>query len=981
MGTFVMKRIIVRIVARRLLLATCLVLPHVHSVLVAARDSIDLSGEWQLALEPGGTAPKDADRRGNGAPGTGAANVDAKSRSHQPWPTAAYDRTAQLPGSLDVQGIGDPLDWETPWIGDWERSGYRDSARYAPYRPPHAMQLPFWLTPATHYVGPAWYRRTVTIPAGWRDQRVVLHLERCHWSVGVWIDGEHVGQGESLSAPQVFDLTRHASPGEHEVVLRIDNRMLLNVGPNSHSVSDHTQGNWNGAVGRIELHATPRIWVDHCRLDADYENHTIRATVTMGNLSDASVSGLVQVSIKPRYDAAAPATRAECEYTVPTGGGEVAVTCALGPGARTWDEHGPHLYDVTAIWERNGGAASDRATTSFGLRKVSVAGTRVTLNGVPRFLRGTLDCCVYPLTGHPPMDAAGWRRVLRVCQAHGLNHIRFHSWCPPEAAFAAADELGFYFQIECPSWANQGTELGAGKPIDDYLYREAHRILDAYGNHPSFVLFAYGNEPTGKSQSEYLTKWIEHFRGVDNRRLYTGGSGWPMIDANQFHVTAQPRIQQWGDGLKSRINAKPPETQSDYRDFIVRWKTPVIAHEIGQWCVYPNFEEIEKYTGHLKSKNFEIFRDFLEAADLGDQAEQFLMASGKLQTLCYKEDIESALRTPGFGGFQLLGLSDFSGQGTALVGPRDAFWDAKPYVKAEQYRHFTGPVVPLARLPRRTFTAGEAVAAQIDLANFGPRNLNPATAHWKLIDDASGAVVASGELAAAAVTGKVTRLGELQAELPSDAPAAKLRLIVAIADADAENEWDLWVYPVEQDPGVGDVLVTDTVNDVARQRLAGGGCVLLTVPAEQVKTDQVLGFSSIFWNTAWTERQPPHTLGVLCDPEHPALAEFPTEYHSNWQWWELINGAAALDLTQAKLRLDPVVQIVPDWFDPHLLALAIECRVGSGRLLVTSANVTTDQANRPAARQFKASLLAYMNSTDFDPQVALTLDQVLRLLR
>ena len=237
-----------------------------------------------------------------------------------------------------------------------------------------------------------------------------------------------------------------------------------------------------------------------------------------------------------------------------------------------------------------------------------------------------------------------------------------------------------------------------------WLYREAERILKAYGNHPSFMLMPYGNEPGGKKAGAWLAQWVTHWRAADSRRLYTSGSGWPQLPENQFHVTPDPRIQAWGDGLNSRINAKAPETTTDYRDYISQRSVPVISHEIGQWCVYPNFKEIPKYTGYLKPKNFEIFRDRLQANGLGALAQKFLLASGRLQALCYKEDIESALRTPGMGGFELLDLHDFPGQGTALVGVLDPFWEEKGYITAKEYSRFCNATVPLARLSKRVFT-------------------------------------------------------------------------------------------------------------------------------------------------------------------------------------------------------------------------------------------------------------------------------------
>ena len=356
-------------------------------------------------------------------------------------------------------------------------------------------------------------------------------------------------------------------------------------------------------------------------------------------------------------------------------GGAFEAEFPLGNQSELWDEFNPSLYCLTAALA----GAGDSCSATFGLREISTQGNQLLLNGHKLFIRGTLECCIFPLTGHPPTDVDSWKRVIRIAKAHGLNLIRFHSYCPPEAAFIAADELGFYYQVET-CWANQSTTLGDGKPVDQWVYDETARILKAYGNHPSFLLMPYGNEPGGSKANAYLARYVEHFKALDPRRLWTSGAGWPQLPENQFHLTPDPRIQSWGGGLKSRINARPPETRTDYREYIGQRAVPVISHEIGQWCVYPNFDEIPKYKGYLKPRNFEIFRDTLRAHGMARPGPRLPLASGKLQTLCYKEDIESALRTPGMGGFELLDLHDFPGQGTALVGVLDPFWDGKGYV-------------------------------------------------------------------------------------------------------------------------------------------------------------------------------------------------------------------------------------------------------------------------------------------------------------
>ena len=667
--------------------------------------------------------------------------------------------------------------------------------------------------------------------------------------------------------------------------------------------------------------------------------------------------------------------------TVEAGGSSFEARLALGAGAAAWDEFNPALYRLTATLEAAG--SRDEREAVFGLREIATRGTQFTVNGRPAFVRGTLECAIFPKTGHPPTDVASWKRVVGIAKAHGLNTIRFHSWCPPEAAFVAADELGFYYQVEAASWANGSTRLGAGLPVDEWLYREAARILKAYGNHPSFVLMPYGNEPAGNDR-EYLGRFVAHFRKLDPRRLYTSASGWPQIGENQFHVAPEPRIQAWGQGLASRVNARPPETRTDYRDYVRARDVPVISHEIGQWCAFPNLAERAKYTGYLKAKNFDVFADTLAAHGMADQAEAFLRASGRLQTLLYKEDIESALRTPGMGGFELLDLHDFPGQGSALVGVLDAFWDSKGYVSAEEYRRFCGPTVPLVRLERRAFTSAETLAADVELAHFGPAPLARARPYWRLLDEA-GRAVRRGEWPARDVpVDNGIGVGRVTLPLRGLRAPARYRLVVGLAGTPFENDWDVWVYPPRVDASVpAGVRVVRELDAVGESWLREGGRLVLAIPPGRVRGDELgrveLGFSSIFWNTAWTGRQAPHTLGILCDPRHPALAGFPTEAHSNWQWWYVVHRAGAMILDGLPAALRPTVQVIDDWVTSRRLGLVFEARVGRGRLLVTS--VDLDGELDPVARQLRHSLLRYVAGERFAPSVELRAEDVRALMR
>jgi GH18 family chitinase len=922
-------------------------LDTLDAALNGREDVIPLSGVWRFDLDPGDEGLASA------------------------WEKRTLAARVRLPGVLQAQGFGEDVSVDTKWTGQIVDRSFFTSPRYEPYRRPGSVKVPFWLQPDRHYVGPAWFEREVVVPPGWKGRRVVLHLERPHWQTIAWVDGEVVGSNDSLSTPHVHDLGTLA-PGPHRLTLRVDNRLVVDVGVNSHSVTDHTQGNWNGIVGAVELRAGNPVWIEDVQVTPHLDSRTLAVRGTIGNGTGQAGHGSL------RLDVDLSGASSPVQSTIPVewsaSGGSFQADISLGPGAASWDEFTPVLHVLRADLQTPSGR--DQREVRFGFREIGTQGTRFVVNGRKTFFRGTLECAIFPKTGHPPADVASWRRVVRIAKAHGLNMIRFHSWCPPEAAFAAADEEGFYYQVEVASWANGSTRLGAGLPIDEWLYRETARILKAYGNHPSFVLLPYGNEPAGRDR-EFLGRWVEHWKAKDPRRLYTSASGWPQIPESQFHVAPEPRVQAWGEGLASRVNARPPETRTDYRDYVRARAVPVISHEIGQWCAYPNLVERAKYTGYLKAKNFDVFADSLAASGMAAQAPAFLQASGKLQALLYKEDVESALRTPGMGGFQLLDLHDFPGQGTALVGVLDAFWDSKGYVTAEQFRRFAGETVPLARLDRRVFTTAETLGADVEVAHFGRAPLVGARPAWRLVRD-DGRTVARGALPARDVpVDNGVALGRVDVKLSGLAVPRRYRLVVTLEGTAFENEWDVWVYPprVDVDPPK-DITLAASLDARAEAALRDGGRVVLLVPPDRVRGDALgrveLGFSSIFWNTAWTSRQAPHTLGVLVDPAHPAFAAFPTEGHSNWQWWYLVSRAGAMILDGMPAELRPTVQVIDDWFTNRRLGLVFEARVGKGRLLVTSIDLARDLDTNVVARQLRHSLLRYAASDRFDPKVELS---------
>ena len=825
-----------------------------------------------------------------------------------------------------------------------------------------------WLSRLFEYCGPAWYQREIEIPEAWKGKRVTLLLERCHWETQVWLDDRFCGMADSMATAHVHELGSDLSPGKHRLTLRVDNTIKYNLGPDAHSTSEHTQTNWNGVVGRIELRATDPVWIEDVQVYPNVATKTAEVRVTIGNATGRSLSGRLAVEADDAGDRTSQARKPD---VLNCGGdakprslwqkgdiGEGRITkikldLPMGDDVKLWDEFSPHLCDLTVSLaaEDAGRTLADAKKVRFGMRNLSIKNKRFVLNGRNIFFRGTLDCCIYPLTGYPPADVDSWLRVVRICQSYGLNHIRFHSWCPPEAAFEAADRLGFYFQVEVPTWVNN---WGKDARRDQYIEQELQRILDAYGNHPSLMLLTMGNEPSG--DKAVLQRFVKIAQERDRRHLYAAASGWGDGPADDYYVTPHAR------------GVRGPATNHDLRTAFASRTKPSISHEIGQWTFYPNMEEIKKYTGVLRARNFELIRDDLAKKGLLDQAADFVRASGLWSVQLYKEEIEVMLRTPGHGGFQLLDLHDFPGQGTALIGLLDPFWDSKGLITPEAFRRFCGPTVPLARLSKRTYTADETLSATVDMAYYGPADLKDAKAVWTLKDE-QGNEVAGGSFAPKTLpTGEVTSLGAVEAPLAKVTAPARLTLTVALEGTPIVNDWNLWVYPAQVDTAPGDVVIATAWDAATRAALDEGKSVLLLAPPKGLAKSVKSLFTTVFWSPVWFKEHANGTMGILCDPKHPALARFPTAMHTDWQWHEPIANSTTMVLDGLPAGLRPIVQVVDNFTKNRRLGFVFEAQVGKGKLMVSSIDLRKDIDKRPVSRQLLASLLAYMRSDAFRPK-------------
>ena len=892
--------------------------------------------------------------------------IDKKDRGvEEKWFNKKLDDVISLPGSMTQNLKGDLVTLQTKWTSSIYDSSFFFRPSLVKYRQPGNLKIPFWLTPNKYYVGAAWYQRDVVIPPGWNNKNVCLFLERCHFYSRIWIDGKEAGSNNSLVAPHEFNLTKFLSPGMHTITIRMDNRTeKMNVGPDSHSVSDHTQGNWNGIVGKIVLTAVPPVYINAVQVYPDTRNKIAAVKVTIVNDGTEMVTGKIELSAKSfntkTLHVVQPVT---ANYTVPANDTVVAdINLMLGNKMLLWDEFDPALYrlQVTSISP----SGKDSKQVQFGMREITSNGNKLQVNGRTVYLRGDLNNCEFPLTGYPPTDVASWRRIYKIAKTHGLNHFRFHSWCPPEAAFIAADEYGFYLQPEAPTWPNHGTSVGDGKFIDRYIYDETNRMEKAYGNYASYCMLAAGNEPAGGKQANYLAAFIKYWRSRDRRRVYTGasvGKSWPLVPENDFMVKSGPRNLNW-DSIR-------PETLTDYHTIIEQFNVPYVTHEMGQWCVFPNFKEIKKYTGSYRAKNFELFQESLADHGMANQSEQFFMASGKLQALCYKQEIEKSLRTKNGAGFQLLGLQDFPGQGTALIGVLDAFWDEKAYITAKEWKRFCNTTVPLSRIEKFVYSNNETFQAAVEIYHYGKNDLKAASVLWTIKNE-KGKIIKRGKFdPTTIVTGTNTVVGTVLMPLFKINSASKLSLEVRIDQTSFANDWSFWVYPASlpatrQD----DIYYTTNLDDKAKEILDKGGKVFLNAAGKVVKGKEVvMNFTPVFWNTSWFKMRPPHVTGFYAQAAHPVFNFFPTDYHSDMQWWSIVNKAQVMHLEDFPKGFKPIVQPIDTWFMNRKLALLFEAKVSKGKLFVSSANIDASGTD-PAAKQLFYSIKKYLLSNEFNPQ-------------
>ena len=879
------------------------------------------------------------------------------------------------------------------------------------------------LTRLYAYKGKATYSRTIEIPKQWKKAAVELFLERTK-PTWVYVDGNLVDSCNFISTPQRYILPK-LKTGKHQLDIVVDNSRGVpeQVYGSSHAYTEDTQTNWNGIIGEISL--------------KQVELKAGQKLISWERLSSKAEKGV---------DA---------------------------------EEQDAYLFDndkylLVGMVQSESRQYTGKVLPCF--RDFHIEGAHFYADGHPVFLRGKHDAAVWPLTGHVDMTVEGWMKYLGICRAYGINHVRFHSWCPPEAAFVAADSLGIYLQPELPFW---GSFDDKDETLMTFLHQEGENILREYGHHPSFRMMALGNELWGSIDK--MKEFVDDFREIAPDKYYTFGSNYYLgyqgvKEGMDYFTTCRIGGEGWGkynthtrgsfsfadayDG--GIINHFRPNTTMNFDEACDKWASPqpwqrqdveqtsykraagipIISHETGQFQTYPDFREIKKYTGVLYPYNFEIFRRRLAAAGMLSQADDFHKASGLWSVKLYKADIEMDLRTKNMAGFQLLDIQDYPGQGSAYVGILDAFMESKGITTPEEWRQWCSPVVPLLVTDRFCYEENDTMKAKIQIANYGGESLKGKKVEWKLDyakDERYPNVSSVAEtlthlnqpspLAQGEITihtdeegwidvGEIVHKIKVKANGIDDGDgkcldvyvgSRKLTLSLYIYEGELDatrysNTYDLWVYTTPKNINYLKkqvVIVKDLTSDVVKKLEKGAKILWLPTTSNHfVASDATLSqasnatpytvgglFQTDYWNYRMfkticennKKKVSPGTLGILTNPTHPLFRDFPTEMHTNWQWFPVIKESHPLVLDNFPKDYRPIVQVIDNIERNHKLGLVMEWKVGKGKLLVCMSDLEK-ASEYPEGRAFYESVLDYMLSGDFHPSSEMTMEELKKTL-
>ncbi|OMF32128.1 hypothetical protein BK133_14855 [Paenibacillus sp. FSL H8-0548] len=924
------------------------------------REIIPLNGEWRFQLDP-------EDR------------LLGKSTS-----VNKLESLIHVNGSWEEQGFGEPSAHQP--IGAWKKK--------------------------REYIGSAWYGTVLELPEHLENHKFRLVISGVHWHTALWVNGKAMGERQSLVNDHRYELNEIAAAGEKiKLLIRVNNEMHMDM-EETHIHSYHTATNWGGITGGVKLEAIPKVSIQHIKLVPDVEHKQITFVTSLAGMANAdgfneagdwSVEAIVNVHNGLNVNAS----------VIPDRKGTAVVTLMLGEDAVLWSDSNPHLYTADIVLKQDGRMV-DNQSRRFGLRCIETEGTKLKLNGEAVFLRGYVDCCIFPLTGYPVWDVEAYRRQFQIAKSYGFNHVRLHSWSPPKPFWLAADEEGMLVQTELPQWSRHYiTRSHEANPKAHEFYREElTELLQSINEHPSFILLSLGNELIGKEGHEQLNELVRKARELDPTRLYTDNTGFGHLPEGDREGDFYIPTMNWHPPVNTDYAATPNTTQ-DFAAVTRLGTKPMLAHEHGQFTMYVRPQEAEKYTGVLEPSWLGYINENLRYKQWEERLPQFQKITGSLLMQSLKEAMERARRTPNLAGIQLLDIRDFPGQGHATTGILDVFWDDKGIATAEEVRAFNGETVLLMRSSGRTFFAGEQAEIDLEVSHFGRELLNEAELSWSFTGE-SGVLNMEAVSIESIINGKTTKLPQIVFHMP-EIGAEKISLSVKLTQSGREvctNEWDFWVFPrpvwqehkgkvltninnvrtflqdavYSQQIGIHwlsyrmaeetKLVIADRMSKELLQFMQDGGNVWLMPAKEAIQDSVSIRHLPIFWNYLWFPNQRGTTMGLILH-KHPALERFPHEGQTDWHMYEMTEHSVAISLDSMP-SIEPIVEVIDHFARMKSLATVFECGVGQGKLFVSTLRLTDDAVNkRPEMLFLFNEIFAYLMSEQFKPKKRISAAELL----
>lgn len=833
----------------------------------------------------------------------------------------------------------------------------------------------FHLSRKYPFLGKCWYRKRVIIDE-FKNQYIRLVIERTKFTK-VYFDGQFVSESFDTLIPQWHILSKNIQLGYHEIIVEVDNNLAAyDVFPeclyNGHQYSEHTQTNWNGILGEIYIETIPVISLGNIKLIKDQYNIVVEIDVFNREHGRTGFIELEIIDYKNSIEMELVCGKNQISYSI--NWSEISENLQL------WDEFHPALYQLklSVISE---GIIWDSKYLKIGFRDVEVKDKGIWINNQLIFLRGQIDCAIFPMTGAAPMRVREWKGIFEKYTVYGINHCRFHSWCPPEAAFVAADELGIYLQIELSCFATgfyeKESKQGCNEALNEFLYDQSMKILLKYGNHPSFILFAVGNEMIGDLSA--FNRLLKHLKQIRPDKLYSQGANnfletpvcckeddyWVVMRTTENKNNIRASFSHNDLPLGHIQTAEKQGTMMTYDLALQGSYIPLISHEIGQYQIFPDFDEIKEYTGVTYPTALDICRNQLKEKGLLDQADKFFQASGMLAVQCYKEDIEAIMRTPQMSGFQLLSLQDFPGQGTALVGILKSSLESKGLISPSEWKEFCNSKTIFAKFATYTYWSGEVIKVRIGIFNYSKEDVQNECIRISLINE--GRIV--DEISINKIHAKRGEVTEYQSiEFSTKHVDHAMRCDLLLECGGMTNHYPIWIYPHITKEATS-LFVIDQFDERVEQLLLEGNTVI--VFDGHIENSIEAGYTSDFWCYPMfreaCERKnikiAPGTMGLLIDTWHPALKEFPTDSYSSWQWQQIVMSSRPVILDEEKEDYQMIVQVIDNFDRNHKLGLIYERSYKSGRLIICAADILYKR-EIPEVNQLYYSLISYANKLE-----------------